>query len=153
MIGKTISHYKILELLGEGAMGEVYLAEDFHLERQVALKFLPQYLTSDKENLERFKREAKATAAINYPNIITIYDIIETDCRICIIMEYADGKTLRDVMNEYILEIDKIIDVTAQICNGLTLIWEILSRSKRIISQISKLNRVITGHCACIHFY
>ena len=88
MIGKTISHYKIIEKLGEGGMGEVYLAEDIKLDRKVAIKFLPKHLTKDKENVERFKREARAAASLNHPNIITIHDVIEENDQICIVMEY-----------------------------------------------------------------
>ena len=105
MIGKTISHYKILEKLGEGGMGEVYLAEDLKLERKVAIKFLPQHLTKNKENVERFEREAKAAASLNHPNIVTIYEIAKEDdpgsagMQTFIAMEYVEGKTLREMIN------------------------------------------------------
>ncbi len=104
MIGKTISHYKVLEKLGEGGMGEVYLAEDLKLERKVAIKFLPQHLTKDKENVERFEREAKAAASLNHSNIVTIYEIAEEDDpdsaskQTFIVMEYVEGKTLREMI-------------------------------------------------------
>ncbi len=104
MIGKTISHYKILEKLGEGGMGEVFLAEDQKLERKVAIKFLPQHLTADKENIERFEREAKAAASLNHSNIVTIYEIAEEDDpdsaskQTFIVMEYVEGKTLREMI-------------------------------------------------------
>ncbi|MCK4942189.1 MAG: protein kinase, partial [Candidatus Aminicenantes bacterium] len=93
MKGKIISHYKILEKLGEGGMGEVYLAEDTKLDRKIALKFLPKELTSVGANgdspRERFKREAKAAAALNHPNIVTIYEINEFEDQTYIAMEYV----------------------------------------------------------------
>ena len=105
MIGKTISHYKILEKLGAGGMGEVFLADDLSLERKVAIKILPQNLTKNETNIERFRREAKAAAALNHPNIVTIHEIIETDDpadqagrQICIVMEHVEGQTLRELM-------------------------------------------------------
>ena len=119
MIGKTISHYKILEKLGEGGMGEVYLADDLKLERKVAIKFLPQHLTKDKENVERFEREAKAAAALNHPNIITIYDVLEADSQICTVMEYVDGESLRNKMDKGKLDNNEVIEITKQICEGL----------------------------------
>ena len=98
MIGKTISHYKILEKLGEGGMGVVYKAEDLKLTRTVALKFLPHGHESHDAERSRLLQEARATALLNHPHICTIYDIQEHDGQQFIIMEYVDGKTLRDVL-------------------------------------------------------
>jgi eukaryotic-like serine/threonine-protein kinase len=96
MIGKTISHYKILEKLGEGGMGIVYRAHDTKLDRTVALKFLPPHLTATDEDKHRFIQEAKATAMLNHPNICTIHSIEEHEGQQFISMEYVDGVTLRE---------------------------------------------------------
>ena len=123
MIGKTISHYKILEKLGEGGMGIVYLAEDTKLDRKVALKFLPKEFTKDKDSRERFGREAKAAAALNHQNIVTIYEINEFEDQTYIAMEYVEGETLKDIICKgevtSPLQLNQIINITTQICEGL----------------------------------
>ena len=119
MIGQTVSHYKIIEKLGEGGMGVVYKAEDTKLKREVAIKFLPrQIAVSDKER-ERFKVEAQAAAALNHPNIATIYNIEEIDDEIFIVMEYIDGKELKDKIDSNPLGIDDTLDISLQIAKGL----------------------------------
>ena len=120
---KPISHYKILEKLGAGGMGEVYLAEDTELDRKVALKFLPPQYTEDPEINARFKREAKAAAALNHPNIITIHEIGEHEGKAFIAMEYVEGQSLKDVVGAHRdapMSMDKIIDIASQICEGLS---------------------------------
>jgi serine/threonine protein kinase len=119
MVGKKISHYEIIEKLGEGGMGEVYLAEDVKLKRRVAIKFLSEHLTKNIDNVERFKREAEAAAALNHPNIVTIHEIAEENNQIFIVMEFVSGKSLRNVINEYKLGSEKIIDIISQISAGL----------------------------------
>ncbi|MFQ5641217.1 MAG: protein kinase [bacterium] len=122
MIAKTIAHYKILQKLGEGGMGEVYLAEDTQLDRKVVLKFLPPHDTLDPEIRARFKHEAKAIAALNHPNIITIYEIAEHEGQFYIAMEYVEGESLREIMDSNLtklLKFSKVLDYASQICEGL----------------------------------
>ncbi|MGD8412881.1 MAG: serine/threonine-protein kinase, partial [Candidatus Latescibacterota bacterium] len=118
MIGKTISHYRITAKLGEGGMGEVYLAEDTELNRKVALKFLPARVAADPDAMDRFKREAQAAAALNHPNIITIHEIGRHEDRSFIVMSYVDGDLLSDELQRGI-PLERAIDVATQVCRGL----------------------------------
>jgi len=119
MIGKTISHYKILEKIGEGGMGVVYKAEDTKLKRSVALKFLPPEWTRDQEAKQRFIQEAHAAAALDHPNICTVYEINEAEGRIFIAMAYVEGQSLKDRLPSGPLGTDEALEIVTQVAEGL----------------------------------
>ena len=120
MIGKTILHYKILEKLGEGGMGVVHKAEDSKLKREVAIKFLPHHIAASEEERERFKIEAQAAAALNHPNIATIYAIEEVDDQMFIVMEYIEGQELREIVGARgPVPLPDVVDYATQIASGL----------------------------------
>ncbi len=119
MVGRTISHYEILEKLGEGGMGVVHKAFDTHLDRLVAIKVLPPDKVADAERKRRFVQEAKAASALNHPNIITIYDIDSADGIDFIVMEFVAGKTLDQMISRHGLRLNEALKYSVQIADAL----------------------------------
>ncbi|MEO8369902.1 MAG: protein kinase [Candidatus Solibacter sp.] len=119
MIGKTISHYRIISTLGSGGMGVVYQAEDSRLGRTVAVKFLPESMAADRAAVERFQREARAVSALNHPNICTLYDIDRDGDLPFLVMEHLEGDTLKDRIGDTPLSLDDFLDLAIQIADGL----------------------------------
>ncbi len=119
MLGRAISHYRVVETIGGGGMGVVYKAEDISLGRFVALKFLQVHLAKDPEMLERLRREAQAASALNHPSICTIYEIGEHEQEFFIAMEYLDGVTLKSLISARTLDLERIVTIAIEVADAL----------------------------------
>ncbi len=119
LVGRTLGHYEILSVLGKGGMGVVYLAEDQHLHRKVALKVLPLEMSTDPERLKRFRREAKTVASLSHPNVVTLHSVEEADGFHFLTMELVEGRTLNDEIPPGGLPLRRALDIAAALAGAL----------------------------------
>ena len=150
LIGRMLSHYRVLEELGRGGMGIVYRALDVRLNREVALKMLPAHLVSDPDRKRRFVREAQSAAALKHPNIAVVYEIDEVDGETLIAMELIEGETLTDVLARGPLPLQRALEIARDVANGLGTAHE-----KGIVHRDVKPGNIMIaedGHAKVIDF-
>jgi serine/threonine protein kinase len=150
LVGETIARYRIVDVLGHGGMGEVYLAHDPSLERKVALKLLPATITDNRQRVQRFQQEARAASAISHPNVAHIYEIGEANGLHYITMEYVKGATLRELLKNRALAEAQVVEVSKQVCNALVA----AHKAGVIHRDIKPENIVVTddGHVKVLDF-
>src|SRR6185436_19237148 len=141
LVGKVLSHYRILEQISRGGMGVVYRAHDEVLRRDVAVKVLPSSYATDPDRLRRFEQEARSAGALNHPNILAIHDFGEHEGSPYVVSELLEGKTLREQMGGRAMPVRKTVDYGIQIARGLSAAHE-----KRIVHRDLKLENIFVTH-------